>query len=98
MKNIKAVNGRKEADNSMAKDLRKFCEENGYLSRKKKEVDNDNNKLEPIVYTTKQMSQLLCMSEQSVRNLIKENNIPVIPGTKNVLVRKETFDNFINRY
>ncbi|MCR5522707.1 MAG: helix-turn-helix domain-containing protein [Clostridia bacterium] len=44
------------------------------------------------------MSQLLCMSEQSVRNLIKENNIPVIPGTKNVLVRKETFDNFINQY
>ena len=82
----------------MAKDLRKFCEENGYLSRKKKEVDKDTDKMDPIVYTTKQMAQMLCMSEQSVRNIIKENHIPTIPGTKNVLVRKETFDNFINQY
>jgi len=54
--------------------------------------------MDPIVYTTKQMAQMLCMSEQSVRNMIKENHIPTIPGTKNVLVRKETFDNFINQY
>lgn len=80
----------------MPKDLRKFAME--HCTRLSNGKENPDQEFEPIVYTTKQLSQMLCMSEQSIRNLIKANNIPVIPSTKNVLVRKKTFDEFIAQY
>lgn len=82
----------------MAKDLRAFCEKNGFSNKRRHSGIHDEPMPESIVYTTKQMASLLNMSEQSVRNLIKENGIPTIPGTKNILVRKATFDAFISQY
>lgn len=82
----------------MAKDLRTFCEKNGFSSSRRRSGNRNEPMPDSIVYTTKQMASLLNMSEQSVRNLIRENGIPTIPGTKNILVRKQTFDEFINQY
>ena len=55
-------------------------------------TEPEKEKLEPITYTTQQMAEMLQVSEATVRRIIKSENIPTIPCTKNIIVMKEAFD------
>lgn len=73
----------------MASELREFY---------KKQTGHDfgtpaePEKMKPITYTTAQIADILQVSETTVRKIIKTENIPTIPCTKNIIVMKSAFD------
>lgn len=71
----------------MLNDLQKMCQ----MKLNEQKTVKNNHELEPITFGTKEMSELLGVSEATVRTIVKNEQIPTIPYTKNIRVMKTAF-------
>ena len=54
-----------------------------------------NQKPECMVYNASEIAAMLGCAKSSIPKILKENNIPTIPGIKNIIVKKAIFDKWI---
>lgn len=82
----------------MANDLEKLYEQrNGrkFNEKASEEDPKQNEAIQPITYTIAQIASMLTVSKATARKIIKTENIPTVPCTKNIIVMKAAFDQWV---